>query len=90
MNINLNDTNGWKIMDRLKNDLSLRHIPIYITSEEGDRDAALKRGARNFIVKPIKENMLQHLFSDIIDFSEKKTKTSSHCRRQRTGIGYCC
>jgi HAMP domain-containing protein/signal transduction histidine kinase/DNA-binding response OmpR family regulator len=74
MNINLQDTNGWKIMDRLKNDLSLRHIPIYITSVEEDRDAALKRGARNFMVKPIKEKMLQHLFNDIIDFSHKKQK----------------
>jgi HAMP domain-containing protein/signal transduction histidine kinase/DNA-binding response OmpR family regulator len=75
MNINLHDTNGWKIMDRLKNDLSLRHIPIYITSVEEDRDAALKRGARNFLVKPVKEKTLKYLFNDILDFSNKKAKS---------------
>jgi HAMP domain-containing protein/signal transduction histidine kinase/DNA-binding response OmpR family regulator len=75
MNINLQDTNGWKIMDRLKNDLMLRHIPVYIASREEDKDAALKRGARNFLVKPVKEKMLKHLFNDIIDFGNKKAKS---------------
>jgi signal transduction histidine kinase/HAMP domain-containing protein/DNA-binding response OmpR family regulator len=74
LNINLQDTNGWKIMDRLKNDLTLRHIPIYISSSEEDKDAAMKRGARNFLVKPVKDKMLQYLFNDINDFSEKKPK----------------
>jgi signal transduction histidine kinase/DNA-binding response OmpR family regulator len=75
LNINLQDTNGWKIMDRLKNDLTLRHIPVYISSSEEDRDNALKRGARNFLVKPVKEKMLTHLFTDILDFTEKKART---------------
>jgi len=75
MNINLPDTNGWKIMDRLKNDLSLRHIPVYIASVEEDRHEALKRGARNFLVKPLKEKSLEHLFEDISDFSNKKAKS---------------
>ncbi len=75
MNINLDDTNGWKIMDRLKNDLTLRHIPVYVTSTEDDRDAALKRGARNFLMKPFKESSLKHVFDDIIDFSNKKAKS---------------
>jgi CheY-like chemotaxis protein len=62
-------------MDRLKNDLTLRHIPVYISSTEEDRDNALKRGARNFLVKPVKEKMLTHLFTDILDFTEKKART---------------
>ncbi|MBC7695355.1 MAG: HAMP domain-containing protein [Burkholderiales bacterium] len=75
LNLNLQDTNGWKIMDRLKNDLTLRHIPVYLISTQEDRDSALKRGARNFIVKPIKEKMLKHVFDDISDFTSKKTRS---------------
>ncbi|MES2567806.1 MAG: HAMP domain-containing protein [Bacteroidota bacterium] len=75
LNINLQDTNGWKIMDRLKNDLTLRHIPVYLSSVEEDRDSALKRGARNFLVKPVKEKMLTHIFADITDFTEKKSRS---------------
>ncbi len=75
MNINLQDTNAWKVMDRLKNDLSLRHIPLYITSSSAeDRDGALKRGARNFLAKPVNEEALKQLFDDMIAFSEKKVK----------------
>ncbi|MGZ3862307.1 MAG: HAMP domain-containing protein, partial [Bacteroidia bacterium] len=74
LNVNLHDTNGWKIMDRLKNDLNLRHIPVYITSVAEDKDAALKCGARNFLVKPVKENMLEQVFNDIIDFSNNKAR----------------
>jgi len=61
-------------VDRIKNDLTLRHIPIYIISGEDKRSAGLKRGARNFFVKPIKEDSLKNLFSDINNFTKKKTK----------------
>lgn len=75
MNINLQDTNGWKVLDRLKNDLTLRHIPVYITSSSAeDRDNALKRGARNFLQKPISERDFNTLFGDISEFSEQKMR----------------
>jgi len=74
-NINLLDVNGWKVLDRLKNDLTWRHIPIYVTSVEKDKNIALKCGARNFLVKPIQGEKLNELFNDIIDFTNKKTKS---------------
>ncbi|HET6991156.1 MAG TPA: response regulator, partial [Bacteroidia bacterium] len=39
-----------------------------------ERSAGLKRGARNFIVKPIKDEALKSLFEDIHDFANKKIK----------------
>jgi CheY-like chemotaxis protein len=76
LNINLQDTNAWKVVDRLKNDLTLRHIPVYVTSSTAeDRDAAMKRGARNFLVKPISSDKLAALFRDIEGYRSKKTKT---------------
>jgi len=76
MDVNINDTNGWKVIDRFKNDLNLRHIPIYVTSSTNDdRDDALKRGARNFLVKPIKESSINNLMNDVNDFNRKKTKS---------------
>jgi HAMP domain-containing protein/signal transduction histidine kinase/CheY-like chemotaxis protein len=75
MNINMQDTNGWKVMDRLKNDLTLRHIPLYITSaSETDREMAYKKGARKFLAKPIKEDDLKKLFQDITEFNNKAVK----------------
>lgn len=48
MDLNMPDTSGWKILDRLKTDFNLRHIPVYIISGEDERNKGLKRGARNF------------------------------------------
>jgi HAMP domain-containing protein/signal transduction histidine kinase/DNA-binding response OmpR family regulator len=74
MDINMPDTSGWKILDRLKTDFNFRHIPVYIISGEDDRNNGLKRGARNFLVKPIRNESLTFLFKDIHNFNEKKVK----------------
>jgi HAMP domain-containing protein/signal transduction histidine kinase/CheY-like chemotaxis protein len=71
MDINMPDTSGWKILDRLKTDFNLRHIPVYIISGEDDRNKGLKRGARNFLVKPVKNDDLTSLFNDIHSFTDK-------------------
>jgi CheY-like chemotaxis protein/signal transduction histidine kinase len=74
MDLNMPDISGWEMLDRLKTDLSLRHIPVYILSVDDDRNNGLKRGARNFLVKPIKEESLKIMFNDIRDFGNKKVK----------------
>jgi len=74
MDLNMPDTSGWKILDRLKTDFNLRHIPVYIISGEDERNKGLKRGARNFLLKPVKNDSLTHLFNDIHDFKNRKTK----------------
>jgi HAMP domain-containing protein/signal transduction histidine kinase/CheY-like chemotaxis protein len=74
LDINMPDMNGWKVLDRLKNDLNFRHIPVYVISGEEDRNIGLRRGARNCFQKPLKENALKNLFEDIIYMSNKKVK----------------
>ncbi|MDP3644763.1 MAG: HAMP domain-containing protein [Bacteroidota bacterium] len=74
MDIKMPDTSGWKVLDRLKTDFNLRHIPVYIISGEDDRNKGLKRGARNFLVKPVNNESLKNLFNDIHDFCNKKVK----------------
>ncbi|RUT69566.1 response regulator [Flavobacterium cupreum] len=74
MDLNMPDTSGWKILDRLKTDFNLRHIPVYIISGEDERNKGLKRGARNFLLKPVKNDSLTQLFNDIHDFKNKKIK----------------
>jgi len=64
--VNIEDTNGWKAIERFKNDLTLRHIPIYVTSySEDDKDMALKKGARSFILKPAAEEVLNWVVEDL-------------------------
>src|SRR5512145_2230548 len=53
LDIFLPDMAGWRILDRLKADLSTHHIPICIVSTDDSRDRALSSGAIGFITKPV-------------------------------------
>ena len=49
----LPDIAGWRVLERLKNDLSTRHIPVCVISTEDARERALQAGAMAFVAKPI-------------------------------------
>jgi signal transduction histidine kinase/DNA-binding response OmpR family regulator/HAMP domain-containing protein len=53
LDIFLPDIDGWRVLSRLKNDLTTRHIPVHVISTDEARDRALATGARRFIAKPI-------------------------------------
>ncbi len=74
LDVKLPDTSGWKVLDLLRNDLNYRHIPIYLVSGEENRALALKRGARSFLLKPLENEVLNDLFTDIVKFNNKKVK----------------
>src|SRR4029077_2723989 len=42
LDITLPDINGWKVLDRLKADLTTRHIPVFIISVDEEPENALK------------------------------------------------
>src|SRR5205814_5456631 len=53
LDIYLPDMQGWRVLDRLKADLSTRHIPVCVVSTDDSRDRALNSGAIGFIAKPV-------------------------------------
>jgi len=58
LDIFLPDMQGWRILDRLKADLSTRHIPVCVVSTDDSRDRALNSGAIGFIAKPVSSGEL--------------------------------
>ena len=74
LDVKLPDTSGWKVLDLLRNDLSYRHIPIHLISGEENMKLALKRGARSFHLKPMENESLNDLFSDIASLDIKQSK----------------
>ncbi len=54
LDIFLPDIEGWRVLERLKNDILTRHIPACVISTEEARERALNSGALTFIAKPIK------------------------------------
>jgi HAMP domain-containing protein/signal transduction histidine kinase/DNA-binding response OmpR family regulator len=74
LDVKLPETSGWKVIDLLRNDLTYRHIPIYVISGEENKSLALKRGARNFLLKPLDNDSLNDLFKDIVEYSKKEVR----------------
>jgi CheY-like chemotaxis protein len=74
LDVKLPDTSGWKVLDLLRNDLNYRHIPIHLISGEENKNLALRRGARSFLLKPLENEAINDLFNDIIAYSKKETR----------------
>ncbi len=69
LDIRLPDIDGWRVIDRLKNDLATRHIPVCVLSTEEVRDRALGCGAFSVLAKPFRnQDSIEQLFDSIGDF----------------------
>ncbi|MGZ9097627.1 MAG: HAMP domain-containing protein, partial [Micavibrio sp.] len=75
LDIHLVDMQGWRVLERLKNDLGTRHIPVSIISTDESKDHALDSGALSFVTKPIQSrDVLDHLLVMLKDFKERNKK----------------
>ncbi|MBK9264632.1 MAG: HAMP domain-containing protein [Polyangiaceae bacterium] len=55
LDLRLPDMDGLRVLDRLKHDLGLRHVPVQvITTDEEQRERALRKGAIDVVSKPIR------------------------------------
>jgi signal transduction histidine kinase/DNA-binding response OmpR family regulator/HAMP domain-containing protein len=66
LDMHLPDMAGWRVLDRIKHDLSLRHVPVCVISTDDSKDRAFKSGALAFLEKPIRskevlDGMLENL-----------------------------
>jgi signal transduction histidine kinase/DNA-binding response OmpR family regulator len=75
LDIFLPDMPGWRILDRLKADLSMRHIPVCIVSTDDSRDRALSSGAIGFITKPVASTeVIDEAISQLADYVARPRK----------------
>ena len=65
----LPDMNGWRVLNRLKNHLATRHIPVCVISTDDVRGQALEAGAAGFIAKPLQsKELLDNALGDLHRF----------------------
>lgn len=74
LDVNMPESNGWKILKLLKTDVNLRHIPVHVISGEDNKLLALKHGAKSFSLKPLSNRLLQELMTGIVNFHEHVKK----------------
>ncbi len=81
----LPDIDGWRVLDRLKNDSATRHIPVAVISTDESRDRALNSGAHSFVAKPIQsKEVLDGLLDDLKSFTPRR---GAQPARRRAGPG---
>src|SRR5690606_37066333 len=69
LDIHLPDIDGWRILNRLKNELYTRHIPVFLITGQDDAQRGLGRGAVSVAVKPVRNaQSLAGLVETIHDF----------------------
>src|SRR5205085_10984581 len=76
LDIFLPDMQGWRVLERLKNDVATRHIPVCIISTDDSRERALSSGALNFVAKPIQSrDVLDGLLDTLHDYIGRDRKS---------------
>ncbi|MGA1874783.1 MAG: response regulator [bacterium] len=66
--------NGWQVLESLKNNTAIRHIPVHIISIEEKSLEALQKGAIGFITKPVDKEELEEAITKIGKVIEKDIK----------------
>jgi signal transduction histidine kinase/DNA-binding response OmpR family regulator/CHASE3 domain sensor protein len=85
----LKDSNGWAVLDRLKHDPELRHLPVHVISVEDQRERALMQGAMSFLHKPVTREMLDAVLGEtlmLIDDPVRRLLIVEDDQRQRQAV----
>jgi signal transduction histidine kinase/DNA-binding response OmpR family regulator len=74
LDIFLPDMLGWTVLNQLKLDPALRHIPVQVVTMEEERQHGLSRGAFAYLVKEPTTAGLEAAFSRLREFTVPRTK----------------
>jgi signal transduction histidine kinase/DNA-binding response OmpR family regulator len=74
LDIKLSDIEGWRVLQSIKNDLSTRHIPVQVISNDDDRERALRLGAFGMLTKPVSNDQITSLLEHLRAFAAGKTR----------------
>jgi CheY-like chemotaxis protein len=74
LDLTLPGVHGYSVLDRLKHDPAMRHIPVQIISVIDDMKQVLKLGAIGHLTKPVSREKLVETIAELKSFTERKVK----------------
>jgi len=75
LDLSLPDLDGWKVLDRLKDDPETRHIAVYVISITDEPERALRQGALAFLTKPVPKELLNEAMGALKEFVDREVRT---------------
>lgn len=82
---------GWQILEELKSDPTLRHIPVHIMSSHQAKKESLMKGAVDFIDKPVAIEQMKGMFQKIeyvLSRQPKKVLILEDNQKHAKALGY--
>jgi CheY-like chemotaxis protein/HAMP domain-containing protein len=74
LDVFLPDMLGWTVLSQLKQDPTLRHIPVQIVTMDEDRQHGLSRGAFSFLPKPTTTKGLESALIKIKNYAKPRSR----------------
>ncbi|MDX2108155.1 MAG: response regulator [Candidatus Melainabacteria bacterium] len=75
LDLRLPDTDGWVVLDQLKNSSETRHIPVHVISIDNQEHRSLSLGAAGFLEKPVTLETLSDAMVKIRAIIDRTTQT---------------
>ncbi len=72
LDLGLPDMDGLEVLDRLQQNRITKNIPVHVISGREAKEASIKKGALDFLAKPVGLDQLQEVFAQI-ELSVKNT-----------------
>ena len=72
--LHLPEMDGYQVLEQLKNDTAIRHIPVHIMSVDDPSLKIYKQGAMGFLTKPVSKQSLDAALNKLITFSDTLEK----------------
>lgn len=74
LDMGLPDHSGLSVLDRLKRDVSTRHIPVHVVSAEDHSRQALSQGAISSMMKPVRRDELSRAIRNLESRLEQRMR----------------
>ena len=74
LDIDMPGIDGWQVLDRLKHNTDMRHIPVHIITGIERRQQGLMAGAIAYLEKPVDKAKLDEAFGHIRTFIDNRVK----------------
>lgn len=75
LDLRLPDTDGWVVLDQLKNSSDTRHIPVHVISIDNQEHRSLSSGAAGFLEKPVTLETLSEAMTKVRAVIDRTTQS---------------
>ncbi|CAI6031466.1 HAMP domain-containing protein [Cohnella sp. JJ-181] len=74
LDLHLGDTDGWLVLEHLKNDMAVRHIPVCVITVDEDKTELLRKGVYDYLCKPVTNDELDIALESLNSFATRSDR----------------